>query len=222
MHVRKGWAAFIALVILFILSSSSAVAGDGGGVVGCFNQNNAALLARFGPADPAVRSAFDLGGCLAMSPNIQASSPVNAGPTWQLQLLGSSVPFYAPAWGAPIGNRGPEASQLQVFSAFAPQSAHLLEAGRMYVWCDVAEEDFARRWRNFRQRWDRYRAEGGRILGDTVTVVRRHFTEHGPRLVHEADALQAEHDVLERRCAPYHDLVLDERFVGFLRSIPKQ
>ena len=44
MQFRKGWAAFIALVVLLLLSSSIALAGDGRPIIGCFNPGNAGLL----------------------------------------------------------------------------------------------------------------------------------------------------------------------------------
>jgi len=218
MQFRKGWAAFIALVILLLLSSSVALAGDGTPIIGCFNPGNAGLLSRLPPTDPSVRTAFDMGGCLALSPDAATSPAVQAGTVWQVQVLGSPIPFYAPAWGAPIGKRGGDTA-LQAYAPFAGQSTRLLQLGQTYVWCDVAEEDFARRWQEFYGRWMRYREEGGRVFSDASMMYRRHFTDHGPRLIEEADALQTERASLERTCAPVHDVVLDERFVGFLRSI---
>ena len=219
MHVRKGWAAFLALIILFLLSSSSALAGDGRPVIGCFTSGNALLLSRLPPGDPSVQAAFDLGGCLALPPDAPATAPVQSAGVWQLQILGSPMSFFAPSWGAPVGDRGPS-GPLQGYAAFASQSGRLIQQGRVYAWCDRAEEDFARRWRDFYDRWVRYRKEGGRLYTDTTIVVRRHFTDHGPRLSREEDALQAERAALERKCAPVHDLVLDERFVDFLQSLP--
>ena len=218
MQFRKGWAAFIALVVLLLLSSSIALAGDGRPIIGCFSPGNAGLLSRLPPTDPSVRSAFDMGGCLALSAESATSSAVQAGNVWQVQVLGSPIPFYAPQWGAPIGNRGADGA-LQAFVPFAGQSSRLLQLGQTYVWCDVAEENFARRWQEFYGRWKQYREEAGRRFSDATMMYRRHFSDHGPRLIQEADALQTERASLERKCAAAHDVVLDESFVGFLRSL---
>jgi hypothetical protein len=217
MQDRKGWAAFLALVVLFLLGSSIALAGDSRPVVGCFSPGNAGLLERLSPSDPSVRAAFDLGGCLALPPDVATSSASRLGGVWQLEVMGSPVLFYAPVWGAPVADRE-QSGPLGVYAAFAGQSSRLLQLGRTYVWCDSAEEDFARRWQDFHARWRKYREEAGRMFSDASMVFRRHYTDHGNRLALEADALQSERGKLERTCAPVQDLVLDERFVGFLRG----
>lgn len=218
MHVRKGWAAFLALVILLLLSSSNALAGDGRPVVGCFSPGNAGLLGRLSPSDPSVRAAFDLGGCLVVPPDQAIPTATASTGVWQLQLMGSPIPFYAPMWGAPTGERDPE-GQVQGYSRFAGTSAHLLEVGQIYVWCDDAEESFARRWHDFFGRWKKYREEGGRMFSDASMMLRRSYSNRGDKLAREADDLQAERTSLQRKCAVVHDIVLDERFVGFLRSL---
>ena len=219
MQVRKGWAAFLALVVIILLGSSSALAGDGQPVIGCFNPGNASLLGRLGPLDAGVRSAFSMGGCLSLSPDVPFSSAGKAGENWQLQLLGSPVPFFTPDWGAPMGNRNADATRPQAYATFVPQSAQLMSSGRLFAYCDKADEELAQRWHDFRRRWDAYDAERGRSLGNTTMVVRRHFTDRGPRLVQEADALQSERSVLERKCAPVRDLVLDEIFARFVETL---
>lgn len=219
MQNRKGWAAFIALVVLLLLSSSSALAGDGRPVIGCFSSGNAALLGMLPAQDPSVRSAFDLGGCLALPPDAASSAPVSAGNVMQMSLMGSPVPFYTPPWGAPSAARQQNEAALQAYAGYVGQSARLLQLGRTYVWCEAAEENFARRWKDFYARWKHYREEGGRMFSDASMMFRRHYSNHGPRLIEEADALQTERAALERKCQPVHEVVLDERFVGFLRSI---
>lgn len=216
MHVRKGWAAFLALVILFLLGSSSGLASNGPPVVGCFNPSNAALLARLGPADAGVRNAFAMGGCLALAADVPSAGSGQVGTMWRLHLFGSPVPFYVPDWQRSPGSPGIGA---QSFAGFLPLSAQTMVAGRLFAYCDRADDDLARRWNDFRRRWDVYEAERGRSISPTNTVVRRHFTEKGPRLVHEADALQAERSKLERQCAPVRDITLDENFVRFASTL---
>lgn len=218
MRVRKGWAALLALVIIFLLSSSTALASDGRPVFACFSPRNADLIGRLGPGDGSVRFAFQIGACLALQTGIPAGAVSRQGAVWQFQLYGAALPLYTPDWGADFAGPRADDARVRDFSQFVPGTARLLDSGRMFVYCDAAEEDLARRWQDFRKRWDAYQLQRRRSVASTTFIVRRHFSEQGPKLVTEADALQAERSRLERQCAAVHDLELDQHFVEFLRT----
>ncbi len=218
MQVRKGWAAFLALVVILILISDTALASDGRPIVGCFNPRNAELLGRLGPGDASVRYAFEAGGCLALMPDAPVSNVSRQGGVWRFQTYGSAVPVFAPDWGAGFAGARRDEALIRDFGGFAPVTARLMSEGRLSVYCDASSADLSMRWNDFRRRWDGFVAMRGRPLGSTVFVFRRHFAETGPRLMAEGDSLRAEGSALERHCASVRDVELDDQFIAFIRS----
>ena len=218
MLVRNGWAAFLAIGIFLSAAVGSAQASPSRLIVGCFSPQNADLIGRLGPQDESVKNAFVIGACLALSPGASPTNVMREQNLWRFQIYGARVPLFAADWGAGFLNDAKDVERSAAFSGYLPISARLLRQGRAFAECYDAYEGFARRWDDFKHRWDAYQAFGGRGIPGTTTKLTVYVADTGPKLMAERDALQREGMGLERRCPNVSAVELDQQFLTFLRT----
>ena len=109
-------------------------------------------------------------------------------------------------------------TRLAAFSVFIPTSSQILRGGRAFVECYDAYENFSSRWDDYTKRLSTYEAITRRQVGNPYIYTRIYFTDTGPKLVAEGNALRAEGDGLEGRCSVPLTIELDQAFITFMRT----
>ncbi len=215
MFRKLGWAAFLASVASFGFSSPAS-ANMSRPIYACFSPQNAAVIGRLGAGDASVRSGFESGECLALSPGVQLSDVERQGNVWRFRVFGAKPHLFAADWAA--GFQPADEPIPPGFDRYLPVTARLLAAGRAYVRCYDEAEQLAARFDDHKRRWSQYQTTGRAKPESSSPKLVIYVSDTGPRLVKEGDNLRRQAAQLEARCRNVGAMEVDDDFVAFIRT----